>query len=154
MTPTSSPANALDRAEPRFTPPSLGRVLRAPRAARDHATPLECPRCGARWHYSVGPELVRFGDVELDLAARTLRRGDEWLMLAPRVLDLLVALVQRAPRVVTRGELLREVWGYEADTVTRTVDTHVRMLRRAIEPDPAHPRFVRTVLKVGYRFTF
>lgn len=138
----------------RIASSSVGRVLQAPRAPRDHATPLECPRCGARWHYSVAPDVVRFGDVELDLASRTVRRGDGWLVIAPRVLDLLVALVERAPRVVTRGELLREVWGYEADTVTRTVDTHVRMLRRAIEPDPGRPRFVRTVLKVGYRFTF
>lgn len=137
----------------RFAPTTVGRVLHAPRAGRDPSTPLECPRCGARWHYAVEPQLVRFGDVELDLGARTLRRGDAWVALAPRALDLLIALVQRAPRVVTRGELLREVWGYEPDTVTRTVDTHIRMLRRAIEPDPAEPRFVRTVLKVGYRFT-
>lgn len=138
----------------RAAPASLGRVVVSSRGDREHhATPLECPRCGARWQYSVGPQLVAFGDVELDLAARTVRRNGDWVALPPRVLDLLVALVQRAPRVVTRAELLRDVWGYEPDTLTRTVDTHVRILRRAIEPDPSEPRFVRTVLKVGYRFT-
>lgn len=137
----------------RVVPTSLGRVVVPARGDREHATPLECPRCGARWQYSVQPQLVAFGDVELDLAARTVRRRGEWIALPPRVLDLLIALVQRAPRVVTRGELLRDVWGYEPDTLTRTVDTHVRILRRAIEPDPSEPSFVRTVVKVGYRFT-
>ncbi len=97
--------------------------------------------------------VVHFGDMELDLTARTLRRGTDWIDLAPRVLGLLVALARRAPLAVSRAELLRDVWEYDPGAETRTVDTHVSILRRAVEPDPARPRYVRTVLKVGYRFT-
>lgn len=97
--------------------------------------------------------IIRFSDVELDIPARAVRRAGQWLDLAPRVLDLLVALAERAPMVVSRAELLRDVWGYDPSAVTRTVDTHVRMLRRAVEPEPSRPRHIRTVLKVGYRFT-
>jgi len=64
---------------------------------------------------------------------------------------LLLALLRRGGRVVTRLELLRDVWGY-ADTVeSRTVDTHVARLRRLLEPDPAHPRHIVTVRPLGYR---
>jgi DNA-binding response OmpR family regulator len=53
--------------------------------------------------------------------------------------------------VATRAELLSEVWGYQDDVLSRTVDTHVGELRRKLEPDPAEPRHLLTVRKVGYR---
>jgi DNA-binding response OmpR family regulator len=55
------------------------------------------------------------------------------------------------PRVASRLELLREVWGYAEDVMSRTVDTHVAMLRRKLEHDPAHPRHIVTVRTFGYR---
>ena len=72
--------------------------------------------------------------------------------LTPKAYELLLALTRRAGAVATRNELLKEVWGYSAFVTTRTVDSHVAELRRKIEADPANPRHVKTVWKVGYRF--
>jgi DNA-binding response OmpR family regulator len=71
--------------------------------------------------------------------------------LRPKELDLLLALLQHNGRVVSRTELLREVWGYETSVVSRTVDTHIAELRRKLEPDPTEPRHLLTVRKTGYR---
>jgi DNA-binding response OmpR family regulator len=60
--------------------------------------------------------------------------------------------VRREGRVVSRAELLREVWGYGGLVLSRTVDSHVAELRRRVEDDPANPRHVVTVWKSGYRF--
>jgi DNA-binding response OmpR family regulator len=62
-----------------------------------------------------------------------------------------MALVRRGGGLVSRLDLLREVWGYDADVVSRTVDTHVAELRRKLEDEPAHPRYILTVRKAGYR---
>jgi len=72
-----------------------------------------------------------FGDVTVDFAKHLVRRG--------------------GGRVASRLELLREVWGYAEDVMSRTVDTHVAMLRRKLEPDAAHPRHIVTVRTFGYR---
>jgi len=61
------------------------------------------------------------------------------------------ALLQRRGAVATRLELLTEVWGYSAEVLSRTVDTHVAELRRKLEADPAAPRHILTVRKAGYR---
>ena len=65
--------------------------------------------------------------------------------------DLLLALLRRRGAVATRLELMKEVWGYHASVVSRTVDTHVAELRRKLEDDPAMPRHILTVRKAGYR---
>ena len=118
------------------------RVIEAVRRAASH---LEWLRHGA------GMIPDRFGDVRVDLAAQRVRRGDADVPLRPKEYALLLALLRRGGRVVTRLELLRDVWGY-ADTVeSRTVDTHVARLRRLLEPDPAHPRYIVTVRPLGYR---
>jgi DNA-binding response OmpR family regulator len=92
-----------------------------------------------------------FGDVEVDTATRTVLRAGEPVCLAPLEFDLLVALLRRGGAVATRLELLKEVWGYHAAVVSRTVDTHVTVLRRKLEDDPAEPRHILTVRKIGYR---
>jgi DNA-binding response OmpR family regulator len=94
---------------------------------------------------------IAFGDVVIDTAARTVARGGEACGLTPKAYELLLALVRRDGAVATRAELLQEVWGYGAFVMSRTVDTHVAELRRRIEEDPAQPRHVITVWKVGYR---
>jgi DNA-binding response OmpR family regulator len=71
--------------------------------------------------------------------------------LRPKEYDLLAALLRRRGDVATRLELLREVWGYGEDVMSRTVDTHVAELRRKLEDDPASPRYILTVRKTGYR---
>jgi len=95
---------------------------------------------------------LRFGDVVVDVAARTASRAGAPCTLTPKAFDLLLALVARGGRVATRQELLKEVWGYGAFVLSRTVDSHIAELRRKLETDPAHPRHIVTVWKVGYRF--
>ena len=99
-----------------------------------------------------GDSQIRFGAVIVEPTARTVTRGGRPVQLSPKAFDLLMALVSRDGRVVTRQELLREVWGYGAFVVSRTVDSHVAELRRKLEDDPAEPAHVVTVWKVGYRF--
>lgn len=96
-----------------------------------------------------GPQL--FGDVEVDLATRTVRRGGSMVALTPMEFDLLVALLRRNGAVVSRMELLAEVWGHSSAVLTRTVDTHIGELRRKLEDDPSTPRHILTVRKAGYR---
>ncbi len=95
---------------------------------------------------------LRFGDVEVSRPTRTVRRGGETVELTPKEFDLLVALLDRRGTVVSRQELLKEVWGYEnAEINTRTVDVHLSELRRKLETDPSEPVHLLTVRKAGYR---
>ena len=93
----------------------------------------------------------RFGEIEIDRPTRTVTRAGAAVELAPKEYDLLVALVDRDGAVVSRLDLMRRVWGYSDAVVTRTIDTHVAELRRKLEADPAKPRHILTVRKVGYR---
>ena len=97
-------------------------------------------------------EVLRFGDVAVDVAARTVTRAGRPVTLSPKAFDLLLALVRREGAVASRVELLTEVWGYGAFVLSRTVDSHVAELRRKLEADAAEPRHVLTVWKAGYRF--
>ena len=92
-----------------------------------------------------------FGDVRLDRATHTVTRRGRPVALRPKEYELLLSLLQRNGQVATRLELLKEVWGYDEAVMSRTVDTHIAELRRKLEPDPASPRFILTVLKTGYR---
>ncbi len=94
---------------------------------------------------------IRFGDIELDPATHKVMRGGAAVVLRPKEYDLLIALAARRGEVVTRDELLHEVWGYADAVISRTVDTHVAELRRKLEEDPAAPRYILTVRKAGYR---
>jgi DNA-binding response OmpR family regulator len=94
---------------------------------------------------------LALGEIELDAAERTVRRRGVPVVLTPKAFELLHALARRAGKVVSRHELLRDVWGYSAEVTTRTVDAHVAELRRKLEDDVASPRLIITVWKVGYR---
>ena len=96
--------------------------------------------------------LDHFGDVEVNRAARTVKRRGEPIALTPKEFDLLIALMDRPGTVVARGDLLSAVWGYQHDVSTRTVDIHVSELRAKLEPNPAQPVHIITVRKAGYRF--
>jgi DNA-binding response OmpR family regulator len=97
------------------------------------------------------PAIERFGEIEVNPASRTVYRAGRLVALAPREFDLLMALVRRRGAAASRAELLREVWEYQTGVVSRTVDIHVAELRRKLESDPADPRHIHTVWKVGYR---
>ncbi len=94
---------------------------------------------------------LAFGTVVVDPATHGVTRDGTQVALRPKEYELLRALLRRAGRVATRGELLREVWGYQDCVVSRTLDTHVGELRRKLEDDPARPRHILTVRKTGYR---
>jgi DNA-binding response OmpR family regulator len=94
---------------------------------------------------------LEFGDLRIDPATRLVHRAGEPVPLRPKEFDLLLALARREGEVVSRFELLREVWGYGADVMSRTVDTHVGQLRAKLESDPRAPRWIVTVRKSGYR---
>lgn len=98
-----------------------------------------------------GDAIHRFGGIEVDTAARTVRRRKEPVPLTPKEFDLLVALVEREGAVASRKELLRDVWGHKAAVESRTVDTHIAELRRKLEDDPSAPRHILTIRKAGYR---
>ncbi len=97
-------------------------------------------------------DIIEIGDLTIDVGARVVSRDGVRVDLAPRELDLLFAMVRNRDRVVSRQQLLTEVWGHTGEVVTRTVDTHVAELRRKLEADPSSPRYIQTVRKVGYRF--
>jgi DNA-binding response OmpR family regulator len=95
---------------------------------------------------------MAFGEVEVSPATRTVLRRGEPVELTPKEFDLLVALLERRGAIISRQELLKEVWGYgNAAVNTRTVDVHLSELRRKLEDDPANPRYLLTVRKAGYR---
>lgn len=100
---------------------------------------------------SDGPAQVAFGDIVVDLGSRIVTRGGEVCPLTPKAYELLLALLRRDGAVAGRNELLKEVWGYGAFVMTRTVDTHVAELRRKLEVNAAEPEHIVTVWKVGYR---
>lgn len=95
--------------------------------------------------------ILQFGSIEIDQSARTVKRSGEEVALTPKEYDLLIALFGRDGAVASRVDLMKEVWGYQAAVLSRTVDTHIAELRRKIEADPATPVHILTVRKVGYR---
>jgi two-component system alkaline phosphatase synthesis response regulator PhoP len=109
-------------------------------------------RAGATPRTPASATTHRFGDVVVDEQAHVVTRAGNEVALTPLEFDVLRVLVKRRGSVVSRQELLREVWSHQADDiVTRTVDTHIGELRRKLEPDPANPRHILTVRKIGYR---
>ena len=92
-----------------------------------------------------------FGDVSINTLARSVKRADTDVALTPKEFDLLLALIRRRGAVASRLELLKEVWGHQAEVMTRTVDIHIAELRRKLEHDPSTPKHILTVWKAGYR---
>ena len=93
----------------------------------------------------------QFGDVQVDVEKRLILRAGEEVALGPRAFELLVALLRSGGAPVSRHALLRTVWGYDGSVTTRTVDAHVAELRRKLEHEPAEPKHILTVHRVGYR---
>jgi DNA-binding response OmpR family regulator len=114
-------------------------LLRRPRPSRTPAPELPA-------------HIERFGEVVVDLDSRSVTVKGKLVNLTPRAFDLLAALVRRRGSVVTRAELMRDVWGHRTEIASRTVDTHIADIRREIEEDPADPKYLVTVWKTGYRW--
>ena len=99
------------------------------------------------------PGLIRAGDLEIDLYGHRVTRGGEPVHLTRSEFNLLAVLAQHPGQTFTRAQLLDRLHGVAYDGFDRSVDAHVKNLRRKLEPDPADPRYVLTVYGVGYRFT-
>lgn len=93
-----------------------------------------------------------FGPYQLHMASRTLRKGSAEIELTTAEFELLAALVQRPHRVLSRDDLMSLLKGFERDAFDRSIDNRVTRLRRKIESDSAHPRYIRTVRGQGYLF--
>jgi DNA-binding response OmpR family regulator len=102
---------------------------------------------------SVHHEVLTFGDARVDFTSMEATRAGRAVTLTTQEFKLLKYLAASADRVVSREELLNEVWGYQNYPSTRTVDNYVLRLRQKLEPDPAAPRFLMTMHGAGYKFT-
>lgn len=91
------------------------------------------------------------GALEIDTIQNQVRRDGTPVDLTPNEYRLLVTLARYPGRVYSRFELISHVQGYDYEGYERTIDAHVKNLRKKIEPDPKHPRFVETVFGMGYR---
>ena len=94
---------------------------------------------------------LQIGDLTIDVAGHSVKRGDTIIPLTPLEFDLLVCLARKPWQVFTREVLLQEVWGYRHAADTRLVNVHVQRLRAKIEHDPERPEIVLTVRGVGYK---
>jgi len=97
------------------------------------------------------PGELRFGKVSIDFKRFEARRAGKILNMSRKEFGVLHLLAARAGEVVTRDELLDEVWGYDQYPTTRTVDNHIALLRTKLEEDPSKPRHLLTVHGVGYK---
>ena len=97
-------------------------------------------------------EVLRHGPLEIDVTRHRVTLDGKEVELTSTEFDLLAYLARAPGRAFSRQQLLENVWGYHFDGYQRTVDSHVRRLRKKLGSDPKEPRFVETVFKVGYRF--
>jgi len=100
----------------------------------------------------VSHEILTFGDARIDFTGMEATRAGKTVTLTTQEFKLLKFLASSAGRVVSREELLNEVWGYQNYPSTRTVDNHILRLRQKLEPDPATPHFLLTMHGAGYKF--
>ncbi|MEP6638924.1 MAG: response regulator transcription factor [Chloroflexota bacterium] len=97
-------------------------------------------------------EIIRAGEVVMDLPRMRAEVAGAAVDLTPTEFQLLATLAARPGRIFTRGQLLDALHGVAFETYERAVDSHIKNLRRKLEPDPRRPRYVLTVYGVGYRF--
>jgi DNA-binding response OmpR family regulator len=115
--------------------------------ARVRALIRRAPRSDRR-----GADMYVFADVTVDFFKTEIIRGGEKINVTPKEFKTLEFMARNARRVISRDELLNEVWGYERYPCTRTVDNHMLKLRQKLESDPSRPSHFLTVYGQGYKF--
>lgn len=96
--------------------------------------------------------VYEFGGISVDTGMRTVERDGRPVRLALREFDLLAYLCAHAGQIISKEELLHEVWGAFSEAETATVAVHIRWLREKLEADPSEPKFIKTVWGIGYQF--
>jgi DNA-binding response OmpR family regulator len=125
----------------------LARVRRAMR--RGAAKPPQISNVPSK---SVNHEVLTFGDARVDFTSMEAEHGGKSVTLTAQEFKLLKFFAGSPGRVLSRDELLNEVWGYQNYPSTRTVDNHILRLRQKLEPDSANPRYFLTIHGAGYKF--
>lgn len=97
--------------------------------------------------------IIKFGDVVVNFKTREVIKGNQNVELTLKEFELLKLLVKNKGNILTRELLLDKIWGYEYIGETRTVDVHIRHLRKKIESDDKNPQYIQTIRGVGYKFT-
>ncbi|HEU5038521.1 MAG TPA: winged helix-turn-helix domain-containing protein [Nocardioides sp.] len=96
--------------------------------------------------------MIEVQDIRLDPETRRVWRGAEEIVLSRKEFDLVLALMRRAGTIVTRDELMREVWHTNFWTSSKTIDVHLGWVRRKLGDDSRHPRLITTIRGQGLRF--
>jgi two-component system alkaline phosphatase synthesis response regulator PhoP len=99
-----------------------------------------------------GQGIHKFGPIRVDLRGTQVTRDGEPVYLTAREFQLLRYLIEHQGATLSRPDILREVWGYDTSTFTRTVDVHVASLRQKLEESPKKPKWILTVPGLGYKF--
>ncbi len=97
------------------------------------------------------PDTYEVGNLHVNFSSHTAHRDGAAVRLTAKEFDILRYFIEHRGRTVSRGQILRSVWGISLDISTRTIDRHVSALRKKIEPDPEDPTWIKTVYGVGYR---
>jgi two-component system OmpR family response regulator len=100
---------------------------------------------------AISPHVINIGDLSIDAERRTVHRGDVIIELTSTEFDLLQVLAESPGRVYTRMQLLDKTQGEAYEGYERTIDSHIKNLRKKIEPDPNHPKYIITVHGAGYK---
>jgi DNA-binding response OmpR family regulator len=125
----------------------LARVRRAMRRGAPKA-----PQTSNVPSKTVNHEVLMFGDAKVDFTSMEAEHGGKSVTLTAQEFKLLKFFAGSPGRVLSRDELLNEVWGYQNYPSTRTVDNHILRLRQKLEPDSANPRYFLTIHGAGYKF--
>jgi DNA-binding response OmpR family regulator len=96
--------------------------------------------------------VIRVGEMTLDTAQRQVQVGDRTTKLTAKETELLAYLASRVGQAVARERVFADVWGYDLDCNTNSLDVYVYRLRRYLEQEPSRPKYLQTVRGYGYRF--
>ena len=99
-----------------------------------------------------GPDEIKHGNITVNFRKHEAYLDSESLSLTPVEFKLLGVLVREPGRVFSREQLIEEALGYDFEGFNRTIDVHILNLRRKLEPDPSHPKYIKTVYGTGYKF--
>jgi len=98
-----------------------------------------------------GPDKITYGDLTLDFLKHEASVSDRSLKLTPAEFKILGAMAKEPGRVFSRAQIIEKALGYDFDGFDRTIDVHILKLRRKLEPDPRHPRYIKTIYGAGYK---